>query len=144
MVKLCDTDNRQRIQRPQSLLPAVLVTSSPPRRRGWLESGWLSTSASPSSWSSLPAVTQLAVITPPGPSIQHTEPSCDSQQTGGVCSSSLPRPTQVTPAGCGEGGARALHRDTAPLSVVTRSLTLTVANIAVFYNSFIPEGGLLR
>ena len=46
----------------------------PPRRRGWLESGWLSTSASPSSsWSSLPAVTQLAVITPPGPSIQHTE-----------------------------------------------------------------------
>ena len=52
---------------------AVVVTSSPPRRRGWLESGWLSTSASPSSWSSLPAVTQLAVITPPGPSIQHTE-----------------------------------------------------------------------
>ena len=63
-----------------------------------------------------------------------------------VCPAALlPRPTQVPPAGCGEGGARGPHRDTArPLSGVTRSLALTVASIAVLYNSFVPEGGLLR
>ena len=81
---------------------------------------------------------------------QHTAhwtviPNKQAEYAAPVCPTALvPRPTQMTPAGCGEGGARAPHRDTAPLSVVTRSLALTVANIAVFYNSFIPEGGLLR
>ena len=70
--------------------------------------------------------------------IQHYSTlNCDSQQTGGVCSvcpaALLPRPTQAPPAGCGEGGARGPHRDTArPLSLFTRSLALTVASIAVF------------
>ena len=84
------------------------------------------------------AVTQLADITPPGSSSSiYSTLNCDSQQTGGVCSvcpdAQLPRPTQVPPAGCGEGGAQAPHRDTArPLSLFTRSLALTVASIAVF------------
>ena len=112
----------------------------PPRRRGWLESGWLSTSVSPSSWSSLSSRHTISRHYTAWLQLQHTAHctlNCDSQQTDGVCSvcpaALLPRPTQVPPAGCGEGGARAPHRDTArPLSGVTRSLALTVASIAVF------------